>query len=92
MRSRHPRTHEGGMPLFVACDGLAYLSFTLKGGNSKQGNNMELFHWWLIKMVAIQLLCLIGVVWGVRFLWQNRLAVARIQKTTNVAPQNNPPA
>lgn len=41
---------------------------------------MDIFHWWLIKMVAIQLLCLIGVVWSIRFLRQNRLAMARIQK------------
>jgi len=52
---------------------------------------MEIYHWWLIKMVAIQLLCLLGVAWGVRYLWHNRLATAKIQKAsptpTAVEPQ-----
>lgn len=43
---------------------------------------MEIYHWWLIKMVAIQLLCLLGVAWGVRYLWQSRLAAAKIQKVS----------
>jgi hypothetical protein len=43
---------------------------------------MEIYHWWLIKMVAIQLLCLLGVAWGVRYLWQSRLATAKIQKVS----------
>ena len=25
---------------------------------------MDIYHWWLIKMVAIQLLCLLGIAWG----------------------------
>lgn len=50
---------------------------------------MDIYHWWLIKMVAIQLLCLMGVVWGVRYLRQNRLALARAQKS---AQQNQPRA
>ena len=53
---------------------------------------MEIYHWWLIKMVAIQLLCLLGVAWGVRYLWQSRLATAKIQKVspppTVVEPQS----
>ena len=43
---------------------------------------MDIYHWWLIKMVAIQLLCLLGVAWGVRYLWQSRLATAKIQRVS----------
>lgn len=41
---------------------------------------MDIYHWWLIKMVAIQLLCLLGIAWGVRYLWLSRLATAKLQK------------
>jgi len=44
---------------------------------------MEIHHWWLIKMVAIQLLCLLGIAWGVRYLWHSRLATAKIRKTSS---------
>ena len=30
---------------------------------------MHIIHWWLIKMVAIQLLVLIRIAWGVRYLY-----------------------
>lgn len=43
---------------------------------------MDIYHWWLIKMVAIQLLCLLGIAWGVRYLWLSRLATAKLQKTS----------
>jgi len=44
---------------------------------------MHIIHWWLIKMVAIQLLALIGIAWGVRYLLQTqtRRALAKIRKT-----------
>jgi hypothetical protein len=53
---------------------------------------MDIYHWWLIKMVAIQLLCLLGVAWGVRYLWQSRLAAAKLQKISPVptAVQSQP--
>lgn len=43
---------------------------------------MEIYHWWLIKMVAIQLLCLLGIAWGVRYLWQSRSIAAKSRKET----------
>lgn len=52
---------------------------------------MDIYHWWLIKMVAIQLLCLMGVVWGFRYLRQNRLAMARIQKSAPLRETNSAP-
>jgi len=44
---------------------------------------MEIYHWWLVKMVAIQLLCLLGIAWGVRYLWQRRLVAAQNQKAAS---------
>ena len=38
---------------------------------------MEIMHWWLIKMVAIQALCAIGVGYGVCFLAKQRLSLAK---------------
>jgi len=53
---------------------------------------METMHWWLIKMVAIQALCVIGVGYGICFLAKRRLVPAkskvpaqdfvRVKKTT----------
>lgn len=62
---------------------------------------MDIYHWWLIKMVAIQLLCLLGIAWGVRYLWLSRAMAAKRRKeamvlaTTESAPtptfnQNQP--
>lgn len=47
---------------------------------------MHIIHWWLIKMVAIQLLALIGIAWGVRYLYQaqTRRVLAKVRK-------DNPP-
>ena len=49
---------------------------------------MEIMHWWLIKMVAIQLLALIGIAWGLRYLHQTqtRRVLAKVRK------DNPPPA
>lgn len=46
--------------------------------DSEQGEfKMEIMHWWLIKMVAIQALCVIGVGYGVCLLVKRRLAPAK---------------
>lgn len=38
---------------------------------------MDTMHWWLIKMVAIQALCVIGVGYGVCLLAKRRLVPAK---------------
>ena len=49
---------------------------------------MDILHWWQLKMVAIQLLCWIGVAWSVRFLVNRRRVVAKISNP----PQDGAPA
>lgn len=79
------------MPLFVQRHLLAYQFSTLEGREFRTRNmHMEIYHWWLIKMVAIQLLCLLGVAWGVRYLWHRRCATAKIQKTSSASTPGQP--
>ncbi len=55
---------------------------------------MDILHWWQIKMVAVQLLCLLGVGWGIRYLLASRRALARVRHDRALSrrsPQHNGP-
>jgi len=62
---------------------------TQRAGHHNKEIKMDIIHWWLIKMVAIQLLALIGIAGCLRYLHQTqtRRGRAKLRKVNPpVAP------
>jgi hypothetical protein len=47
---------------------------------------MDIWHWWLAKLAAAQVLYLFAVIWGMRYLNQRRLARSRIHRAASPSP------